>query len=517
MKKNTSKKSSADYYGITKVRDSLFHFLFGKVFSAFATLVIVITVIRELEIAEYAVYATLTALVIFLRLLTSFGVNATLLRFLPDLRVVGNNRSTYALLASGLLLRALFYIIPAALLLFWAGDAISNLLKLGTWNWILGTYLVVGFFRIMALFAAATLESLLWQKQSQYSIAASTVLRLIGVFYLIATDDLDLRTLVMLELATEALALLFLMSFGLAKWRRDPDRHAGSLATLRQDLGRYTRFSAWAYLFNLTTVTHGSAPNRLIVSHMLGATTTALFGAMDRLIQFAKQYEPVKLLMGLVRPVFNAQYRSREDYPKIMAMGDSMFRLNLVVLMLPLLPIAVAGEFVFAIITAGKYTDAAYLFLGFYGILILGSFMMVLELLVKAVEHTRIFVVSNLILSASALAAWPFLDTAGLWALVWAISAGHVVAILTVVKYLDFHDFPVRIRWRQVAKVCVAAALAILLGCGAGLLGLHALVGVALAYAVYLGCILKWMPFTAAEQGLFKQMFLKKFGKESTK
>ncbi len=401
-----NKKSSADYYGISRIRDSLFHFLFGKAFSAISTLVVVITVIRELPISEYAIYATLTALVIFLRLLTSFGVNSALLRFLPDLRVVGNNRSTYALLAIGLLLRAIFYIIPAFLLLIWAGDAISGLLRLGEWDWILGTYLVVGFFRIMALFTAAVLESLLWQKQSQYSIAASTLLRLVGVFYLIANNNLDLQSLVMLELLTEALALLFLVLGGLVKWRCDPHRHEGTLATLRQDAGRYTRFSAWAYLFNLTTVTHGSAPNRLIVSHMLGATTTALFGAIDRLIQFAKQYEPVKLLLGLVRPVFNAQYRSREDYPKIMAMGDGMFRLNLVVLMLPLLPVAIAGEYLFSIITAGKYADASSLFLGFYVILILGSFMMVLELLVKAVEHTRIFVVSNLVLSTSALIPW---------------------------------------------------------------------------------------------------------------
>jgi len=32
-----------------------------------------------------------------------------------------------------------------------------------------------------------------------------------------------------------------------------------------------------------------------------------------------------------------------------------------------------------------------------------------------------------------------------------------------------------------------------------------------------MGCILKWMPFTAEEQDLFKQMFLKKFRKEATK
>jgi O-antigen/teichoic acid export membrane protein len=233
------------------------------------------------------------------------------------------------------------------------------------------------------------------------------------------------------------------------------------------------------------------------------------------LIQFAKQYEPVKLLLGLVRPVFNAQYRSREDYPKIMSMGDGMFRLNLVVLVLPLLPVAVAGEFVFDIITAGKYTSAANLFLGFYFILILASFMLVLELLVKAVEHTRIFVVSNLMLSASAVAAWPFLSSVGLWALVYAISIGQIVAILTVVKYLNYHQFPVKIRWTLVGEICVAAALAIAVGLAVGLIGLHVLVGVVLSYVVYLACIWSWMPFTREELDLFQQMFIRKLRKNA--
>ena len=506
-------KAKADYYGLAKIRNSLFHFLFGKAFSAISTLIVVITVIRELPIAEYAVYATLVALVMFLRLLTSFGVNSTLLRFLPDLRVVGNNRSTYALLVIGLLLRAIFYVVPVLILFVWAGDALASLLKLNDWSWLLGTYLIVGFFHIMVFFAAATLESLLWQKQSQYSMAAGALMRLIGVFYLIANNNLDLQTLVMLELVTEAATLLLLFLGGFYKWYTDPDRNAGSLATLRQDAGRYARFSGWAYLFNLTTVTHGSAPNRLIVSYMLGPATIALFGAIDRLIQFAKQYEPVKLLMGLFRPVFNAQYRSREDYPKIMAMGDGMFRFNLVVLMLPLLPVAVAGEYVFTIITAGKYADAANLFMGFYLILILGSFMMVLELLVKAVEHTRIFVVSNIILSLSAIAAWPFLDTAGLWALVVAISVGYVVAILTVVKYLDHFDFPVSIRWGQVLGICLMTAAAVAIGAGLSLLGVHSLLVILAAYVAFAVLLLKWMPFTAEEKGLFRQMFAQKLGK----
>jgi len=139
--------------------------------------------------------------------------------------------------------------------------------------------------------------------------------------------------------------------------------------------------------------------------------------------------------------------------------------------------------------------------------------MMVLELLVKAVEHTRIFVVSNIILSLSAVAAWPFLDTAGLWALVVAISVGYVVAILTVVKYLDHFNFPVSIRWGQVLRICLMTAAAVAIGIGVSLLGAHSLLVILAAYLVFAVLLLKWMPFTAEEKGLFRQMFAQKLGK----
>lgn len=130
--------SKPDYYGIGKVRSSLFHFLFGKGFSAIASLVVVVMIIRELAVAEYAIYATLHALVMFSRMLTSFGVNSAVLRFLPDLRVVGNNAAAYAMLALGVGLRALFYIVPIALVFLLAADFLSGALNLADWSWILG-------------------------------------------------------------------------------------------------------------------------------------------------------------------------------------------------------------------------------------------------------------------------------------------------------------------------------------------------------------------------------------------
>jgi hypothetical protein len=118
------------------------------------------------------------------------------------------------------------------------------------------------------------------------------------------------------------------------------------------------------------------------------------------------------------------------------------------------------------------------------------------------------------VLSGSALAAWPFLDTAGLWALVVAISVGQFVAILIVVKYLDHFGFPVQIRWGQVGKICAAMLLAVAAGLAARMADVHAIAVIVLAYVVYTACILKWMPFTADEKILFKQMFLKKLGKD---
>lgn len=504
-------KAKVNYYGISRIRRSLIHFALGKSASAIASLLIVIITIRELPVSEYAVFVTLQAMVLIVRTLSSCGVNAVLLRYLPDLRVVGNNRATYALMFGGIATRAMLFFLPATLLLYFAGDRVAQLLNLGEWGWILGWYLLaVGSLRIVATFTAWALESLLWQKQAQYSIAVATLAKFGAVVYLVHTGDFDLRAFVWIEFAAEALSVVLLFASAWVSWQADPHRHDGTLRTLRDDSRRYLRFAFWAYLFNFTTVLHGSAPNRLIVSHYLGTASTALFGAVDRLIQYVKQYEPVKLLMGLVRPVFNAQYRGPDDFGKILRFADGIFRFNLIILIVPLLPFAVAGEALFEFITNGKYTDASTIFLGFYFVLVLGSFMLVLELIVKAVEHNSVFTISNLLMSGAVLAAIPFLPTVGLWALVAANSFGFLAAISVVLTYLARKGFPVRLRWDLVGRIVAALLVAVAAGRLLLQLGVHPLLSIGAAFLVYAGASWFWLPFTREEVAIGRELLSRK-------
>ena len=169
--------------------------------------------------------------------------------------MVGNNRATYAMLFGGIGLRSILYVLPLGVLVYFAGDALARLLHLGEWGWLLGWYLLlVGFLRVTATFTGWALESLLWQKQAQYSIAVSTLIKLGGVLVLLSTGKFDLPNLVWLELGTEALSVVLLFGSMFVSWRADPHRHDGDLHTLYDNRARYLRFSLWAYLFNLTTV-----------------------------------------------------------------------------------------------------------------------------------------------------------------------------------------------------------------------------------------------------------------------
>ncbi len=216
-------QAKVNYYGISRVRRSLVHFALGKSASAIASLLIVIITIRELAVSEYAAFVTLQATVLIVRTLSSCGVNAVLLRYLPDLRVVGNNRATYALMFGGIAARAMMYILPAALLLYFAGERVAQLLNLGEWGWMLGWYvLAVGFLRVVATFTVWALESLLWQKQAQYSIAAATLAKFGAVIYLVHTGEFDLRAFVWLEFAAEAMSVVLLFASALVLLARRP-------------------------------------------------------------------------------------------------------------------------------------------------------------------------------------------------------------------------------------------------------------------------------------------------------
>lgn len=451
------------YYGIANIRKSLRHFFIGKGFKILSSLALLALLARLLSREDYAVYVSLQALVALGGVVGSLGIQAVLFRYLPELRAEGNNRCMYRLLLLGSCAR---FAAMAALAMLGIAflEPLVELFGLSQWLWLVPWFFAVGIIHNTNLSISQSLESLLWQQIAQYSLAAGSLVKLAGVAACALTDTLSLPMVVAVEGCAELVIMVILVIGWWRRFRSDSARDAGEARWWRTHGRRVMRYGGWSFLLSQTLLLYGSAPNRLLAAHALPAPEVAILGVADSLANLGRRFMPTRLLINFIRPVMIARYSTGGGFDEMVQIANLVYRLNLYLLALPMALLLVVGEPVFAWLTAGKYGTAALLLAGFLLVLIAESMRSLLEILVQAVEHNEIFLITNLVQSASLLLALMLLDNVGVWALIIANLSGTVLANLLVVRLLSRKDWRFRLDLWPVLLVMIYAAAAGVVG-----------------------------------------------------
>lgn len=431
------------HYGLTSISNSLLHFFVGKGFKIITSFSVLILLARYMEESQYAVYISFQALSILIGNLSSFGFQAVLNRYLPELRASGNNLSMYRLMLTGVSLRVLFLFVMMAVAIPFA-NSLSEWFNFQGWTWLLPWYLFVGVVRLSVLSLSQTMESLLWQKDAQYSLAAGSLIRFLLVIGFIAFSEIDLPKLVLIEAITECVTMILISYRYYRKWKTDEQRAQGSNAWFAENKKRVIKYGLLNYLVVQSTLLYGSAPNRMILAAYLPSTNLAVFGFADGIANLTRRFMPTRLLLGFIRPIFMAHYSTKNNFKKLNRMSNLVFRINVVLLILPISILLVVGEPFFSWLTAGKYGDAAYLLAGFLLVIIFEGLYALLELLVQAVEKNQIMIFGNIIKSLSLISAIPLIHILGVWSLILANLVGCLAASAAVGIYLLKNEYPLK-------------------------------------------------------------------------
>lgn len=453
------------HYNLARVRASLAHFLIGKSLTAASSITALLLVARALPVPQFAAYAVFQAVINLIGLLTTFGVGQTVVRYVPELRATNNNLPMYRLISRGIVTRGA--VIGIALALAWLTMSWwAPLVNLEDWlPWLAG-YLLVGWFRLMNIFVSRALESLLWQKLTQYSLASGSMLRLMVVSWLAWDHLLTLENVILMELACEGLSFSLMLIGYLRNWRADPHRGEGDVEWGMHNRARLRKFGFWGYLQSLATLLYGGAPNRVAASALLGTSDVGLFGFVDNLGEYGQKFLPTRMLHGIIRPVFFARYSQTGDFNELSGFANLTFRISLLALGLPAVVLLAVGYPLLDWLTAGKYGEAAYLVSGFMLVLAVESLRSQLELLAQAIERNEIFLFSNLALSSSILIAVALLNWLGLWAFVVGAFVGNLLSLLVIQLWLR----KVGLRFHLDSWLTLKAAFGVILSGGLGLL-----------------------------------------------
>ncbi len=416
------------HYDAGRVRRSLAHFLTGKAFAAVSTVLVLLLLARALPKADYATFVVFEALVALTGMVASFGINQTLLRYVPELRTANNGVALYSLIRKALISRAAVYG-GACLALAAAAPLLAGWMNFTQWSALFPWFLLAGWASLTWFLVAQVMESLMWQKSSQYTIAATAALRLalLGASYF--RGEIDLPRVVLIEIVCHGLTLALLL-LGLWRNRRqDPHRHEGSLAWFAENKTRIARYAVRGYGYSLSTLLYGSQPNRAIAARFLPPHAMGDYGFADSLANLFRRFLPSALLIGFIRPLYFARYAETGKLHHLERMANLMFRVNLVLVSGVALVLMFFGEPAVDMLTDGKYGSTVYLVAAMLGLLVLESLQIQHVLLCQTLERNGLLIYGNLLLSGSLVLALPLLPVLGAWAIVLANLIGNVLAI----------------------------------------------------------------------------------------
>lgn len=476
-------------YGLQRVRRSLIHFFLGKGISSVAGFAYFLLVVRLLPIAEFATYSVLLALVDILAAVTGFGLLQVLLRYVPELHALHQNRTLAKLVYWVLSLRSLI-LFGAVLLIYLAAGKFATWVGLAGWEGAFKAYLLVVGLRVTANCCIRLLESMLLQGLSQLASTLTTVSKLLLVIllYSLHNDLVSLPQLIAIEATAEAGGLILLLFAIVRSLRRSikQDSAGDSARWIRDNFHRMLKFGAAGYGQHLALIPGGSSASRLLVGRLFDTPVVAVFGFAQSVIDFVLRYLPGKLLLGMVRPVILARYASSHNFDDLSKSINLVFKVDCSVLGFGIILLAVAGDPISSLLSSGKYAGmAGNLILALLVAVLLDSLINLLWLSLEALEKNRVMLLTNILLSSSILLIFPLASIAGPFAVAWAKLIGFVTNIALLLTYLRRTGNSLWVDWGAFLKFVAAILASALLGRGLISLGVVWWVACSVAIVFY--------------------------------
>ncbi len=380
---------------------------------------------------------------------------------------------------------------------------------------LLSWYLLVGYIRSSAGWLAQCMESLLWQQISQYTMAFGGMVTLAALAVFAVLGSLDLVAVILSEAIGASLSLLTLLYFWFVQWRRDPDRSEGDTSWWPNNRRRVIRFAAWGFALKQSQLLYGSSPNRLLLAYFLPSDQLAAFGLADHFKRLATKFMPATTFQSMVRPVAMARYAATQDFREVARLSDLTYRLNLLILVPPIVVLLIVGEPIFEWITANKYGAAGPLLAGVLILMIVEGTRSIVELLITALEKNSIFFWTNLVQSASLVLAIPLIPSLGAWSVIVANGIGTIASNAIIIIRIRRQGYKFDVSKNQIFLIGLYGAIAALVGAVSWRLSGSFLLATLLIVCSYIGACVLHPPFLPSELKLARSLLKGKKGKKT--
>ena len=282
-----------------------------------ASVFITIIIVRGLSVEDYGIYTLLYSLISYVSVIASFGLPATLQRFIPEALQQKNYQQLRQLVIRAMLICIFFTSITIALAFVFNGP-IGRLLRVEGW---IKYFSVFGWGIIIYLEAAlmtSVLHSLFLHKYSVIANTLYTIFRGICVFAFLQLGW-TIQGVLWAEVTAWSLWLLLLLFFYYMKFVR---LHPG-MAEEKLPLRRYFRYGGLSSISELGGAIAGVATDFFVITAFLGPGAIAFYAFADRIVKMITNNLPHIFLIDVIRPSFFTKYAQSGDKKHL----DDMFNL----------------------------------------------------------------------------------------------------------------------------------------------------------------------------------------------
>lgn len=508
---------SANPYSAASVGRTLAAFVRSRLLTGALSIAVALVIVRFMPVAEYAVYATLAAVCVFVMELSTFGIPQVTNRYLPEGRLRAGpgdfRRFVWRLIGLRMAL-AVAVLAPLALLT----EPIAALLRAShatpaLWvNWLM--ILVI----IFTDHVTHTLESIMAQDDVRRGLYTEWLLRfVVTVGIIAATSTITAAEALAVQVGASAAAGLLMLGRLAAHLRAlgPPAAAAPPRERWPARPREVARFGWHSYLYTLLLLPGENFSVRMIAAHYLPAVRMASYGFFQALASAGRRYLPVHVLIATVEPLLIAHYTESRSIVRLNHMASSVLKLNLLVLAPVIAWTALAGEGFVGLLTGGKYVEYTWVLPLVLLEPVLEANWYLLRTAAGAVGLPGILIHGagvNLVPLAGMLA----LLVAGVGDPLVVVLAGMLAMLATRnlwgTRRLRGRGIDFRVDWAGMGRIALAAAAA----AGFGYLAarafaapggaLFSLAAGAILVPAYFGLLVALRPFAAAERELVNKL-----------
>ena len=445
-----------DPYGRDRLRRALVHFLGGKALASALGIVNLIALIRLLSPEEFGLYAALLSIQVVFLAASSFGIESTMERYLPEVRVTSGRAAVLPFLMRCLALR-MAALIVCALLLLAALDWVLPQLGLVEQANLVRQYVWVIVAVALMNSGGAALEALLHQRAAQLGAIVYALTRSAFLLWGASQDQVDIQLVVTMDLVAACAAFAVYLTALWPYFRDQASQQVPGPVTP----GLWPRFRAFAprnyagQVLMQVTSTHGM---RLMLTSLSGLLETARLGFAMSLTELLQRYLPATLLMRMIRPVFISRYLENRDFGQLNVFANIVLKLNMLMLAPVIGFVLATGSVLVITVSNNRYPGTQWLLLGVLALLVMLSHQVVVSVLAGTLEENDIQIKA----AACALVAVPVaaltIPMVGAYGALGAAWIGAITFNTCSTLLLRRRGFAYRIDWRGLGRLILSAA-----------------------------------------------------------